>query len=122
MSKETIPCNTAWAQLKSHPNIAFADLSLLADAVARRLKCSGPRVVEPDYEALVRRQSDGQAVDRGSDDMPVLLTDPHAQYHERSSSNSSAMHYQCGRQRVVEVEAEGVRDALAILDGQFQKS
>ncbi|KAF8516203.1 hypothetical protein BU17DRAFT_51065 [Hysterangium stoloniferum] len=123
--RETVPCNTAWAQLKSHPNIAFADLSLLADVVARRSKYMGPRgIVSPgsEIEALTRRQSGGQAVDRGSDDMPVLLTDPHAQYNERSSSNSSAMVVPCGQQRVVEVEAEGVRDALAFLDGQFQRS
>jgi len=121
---ETIPCNTAWAQLKSHPNIAFADLSLLADVVARRSKWIGSRAIVspgPELEALTRRQLGGQPVNRGSDDMPILLTDPHAQYHERSSSNSSAMLVQCERQRVVEVEAEGVRDALAFLDGQFRR-
>ncbi|KIM85339.1 hypothetical protein PILCRDRAFT_817341 [Piloderma croceum F 1598] len=41
----TIPTNDAWRQIKSHPNVAFADLSLLADVVARRSKCTGPRVV-----------------------------------------------------------------------------
>ncbi|KAF8591897.1 hypothetical protein K439DRAFT_1643890 [Ramaria rubella] len=131
---ETVPCNTAWAQLKSHPNIAFADLTLLADVVARRSKCTGPRVVlspDPELEALARRQqqSDGSAVDRGSDDMPILLTDPHAQYHEQahsrgqgSPSSTPEAHLQCGRQRVIEVEADGVRDALAMLDGQYQRS
>ncbi|KAG8681381.1 hypothetical protein FRC08_015672, partial [Ceratobasidium sp. 394] len=33
-----------WARLKAHPNVAFADLALLADVVARRTKCTGPRV------------------------------------------------------------------------------
>jgi hypothetical protein len=31
-----IPCNAVWAQLSFHPNIEFADLSLLADVGARR--------------------------------------------------------------------------------------
>ena len=40
-----VPCNDAWRQLKSHPNVEFSDLKLLADVVARRSKCTGPRVV-----------------------------------------------------------------------------
>ncbi|KAF8501891.1 hypothetical protein JB92DRAFT_3084348 [Gautieria morchelliformis] len=135
-ASETVPCNTAWTQLKSHPNIAFADLTLLAEVVARRSKCTGPRITlsspDPDMEALARRPSDGRTIDRGSDDMPILLTHPHAQYLELtqthnqpghgSSSSGSPLHFQCGQQRVLEVDAEGVRDALAMLDGQFQRN
>ena len=40
-----VPCDDAWRQLKSHPNVEFSDLKLLADVVARRSKCTGPRVV-----------------------------------------------------------------------------
>ena len=40
-----IPCDDAWRQLKSHPNVEFSDLKLLADVVARRSKCTGPRVI-----------------------------------------------------------------------------
>ena len=40
-----VPCNDAWRQLKSHPNVEFSDLKLLADVVARRSKCTGPRVI-----------------------------------------------------------------------------
>ena len=40
-----VPCDDAWRQLKSHPNVEFSDLNLLADVVARRSKCTGPRVV-----------------------------------------------------------------------------
>lgn len=40
-----VPCDDAWRQLKSHPNVEFSDLELLADVVARRSKCTGPRVV-----------------------------------------------------------------------------
>jgi AP-1-like transcription factor len=133
-ASETVPCNTAWTQLKSHPNIAFADLTLLAEVVTRRSRCAA-LTPGPDMEALVPQPSDGRTIDRGSDDMPILLTDPHAQYMQMtqhhshashgSSSSGSALHLQCGQQgqqRVVEVAAEGVRDALAMLDGQFQRN
>ena len=42
---EYIPTNDAWRQLKAHPNVEFADLALLAEVVASRSKCTGPRVV-----------------------------------------------------------------------------
>ncbi|GAA5822028.1 hypothetical protein JCM11251_004832 [Rhodosporidiobolus azoricus] len=41
-SVDTVPCNEAWTALKSHPNIAFADLQMLADVVAKRTHCGGP--------------------------------------------------------------------------------
>ena len=126
-TSETMPCNTAWAQLKSHPNIAFADLTLLAEVVARRSKCNGPRVIlspDPEVEALGPPTSDDRPVVRGSDDMPILLTDPHAQYHHGQANHPSSSGSQvlCGRQRVVEVETKGVQDALALLDGQYQRN
>lgn len=40
----TIPCDDVWRQIKSHPNVTFSDLDLLAEVVARRAKCTGPRV------------------------------------------------------------------------------
>ncbi|KAI0694882.1 hypothetical protein BC835DRAFT_1406363 [Cytidiella melzeri] len=44
LQNNTIPCDDVWRQLKSHPNVTFADLDLLAEVVARRAKCTGPRV------------------------------------------------------------------------------
>ncbi|GMK57511.1 hypothetical protein CspeluHIS016_0403450 [Cutaneotrichosporon spelunceum] len=41
---ETIRPDEAWKQLKAHPNAQFAPLAVLADVVARRTKCDGPRV------------------------------------------------------------------------------
>lgn len=41
---ETMRCDEAWRALKAHPNVTHASLSLLADVVARRTKCTGPRV------------------------------------------------------------------------------
>ncbi|KAF9651853.1 hypothetical protein BDM02DRAFT_3109955 [Thelephora ganbajun] len=40
-----VPCDDAWRQLKSHPNVEFSDLKLLAEVVASRSKCTGPRVL-----------------------------------------------------------------------------
>ena len=126
-SSETIPCNDAWRQIKSHPNVAFADLELLADVVARRSKCTGPRVeispapgsITPE-KGLSPKLSPPQLT--GPDDQPVLLTDPHARYREsrqgsrEGSASTVDIVVSCGRSRVREVRADGVRDALRLLD------
>ena len=164
-----IPVNEAWARLKSHPGIAFADLSMLADVVARRTKCSGPVAVihpppgaaTPDREAARSPANlDFKASSSSSpmweerpnrkDDSPILLTDPHAHYKAQeqhralygpttpmgtapSTSGAQGDSYsspppvlvpqeelrECGRRRIREVDAAGVRDALRILDAQF---
>ncbi|BGP15032.1 hypothetical protein JCM10213v2_002987 [Rhodosporidiobolus nylandii] len=44
---DTVPCNEAWTALKAHPNIAFADLQMLADVVAKRTHCGGPVASTP---------------------------------------------------------------------------
>ncbi|KAI0778506.1 hypothetical protein BD413DRAFT_509782 [Trametes elegans] len=146
---ETIPCDAAWRQIKSHPNAAFTDLSLLAEVVARRTKCTGPRVEispapgtctperglspsvglspAPASPAYTQQQEQRQ---QEQDSQPILLTDPHAQYHERQRSQSGGaaspprlvpqeVLVKCGRQRVREVMADGVRDALRLLDARF---
>ncbi|EJD03895.1 uncharacterized protein FOMMEDRAFT_146032 [Fomitiporia mediterranea MF3/22] len=176
---ETIPVNEAWARLKSHPNIAFADLSMLADVVARRTKCSGPVAVinpapgsvtpERDAARSPASPESGMTMQQGSenpqekDSNSVLLTDPHAHFREQEqqrakvptmvpfndSTSSSAVSVpqttpssalslgpgavgrpalvpqeelrECGRRRIREVDAAGVREALRILDAQFGK-
>ncbi|KAJ7181771.1 hypothetical protein C8R43DRAFT_970399 [Mycena crocata] len=118
---ETIPTNDAWRTLKSHPNVAFTDLDMLADVVARRSKCTGPRIIltpppELEVEAAV-------AVGTNSE-QPVLLTDPHAHFREkeraRASTSPPRLEEKCGQRRVREVQADAVRDALRILDAKFQ--
>ncbi|KAH9847392.1 hypothetical protein C2E23DRAFT_741992 [Lenzites betulinus] len=134
-TSETIPCDAAWRQIKSHPNAVFTDLSLLADVVARRTKCTGPTVeispapgtvtpergLSPGIPAYAQQQQDSQ---------PIILTDPHAQYHERQRTRANGttsppqlvpqdVLVKCGRQRVREVMADGVRDALRLLDARF---
>ncbi|CDO76605.1 hypothetical protein BN946_scf184868.g19 [Trametes cinnabarina] len=133
---ETIPCDAAWRQIKSHPNAAFTDLSLLAEVVARRTKCTGPRVeISPAPGTITpeRGLSPGGGLPsytQQQDSQPIILTDPHAQYHERQRTRTNGTSsppqlvpqevlVKCGRQRVREVMADGVRDALRLLDARF---
>ncbi|KAI8980688.1 hypothetical protein BD414DRAFT_464924 [Trametes punicea] len=133
---ETIPCDAAWRQIKSHPNAAFTDLSLLAEVVARRTKCTGPRVeISPAPGSITPERGLSPGVGLPSytqpqDSQPIILTDPHAQYHERQRIRANGTSsppqlvpqevlVKCGRQRVREVMADGVRDALRLLDARF---
>ncbi|KAI0660402.1 hypothetical protein C8Q70DRAFT_50056 [Cubamyces menziesii] len=133
---ETIPCDAAWRQIKSHPNAAFTDLSLLAEVVARRTKCTGPRVeISPAPGTITPERGLSPGVGLPSytqpqESQPIILTDPHAQYHERQRSRANGTSsppqlvpqevlVKCGRQRVREVMADGVRDALRLLDARF---
>ncbi|KAJ7235907.1 hypothetical protein B0H12DRAFT_1141074 [Mycena haematopus] len=113
---ETITTNDAWQRLKSHPNVSFADLDMLADVVARRSKCTGPRVVLSPPPAA----SEPVAAGTNSEE-PVLLTDPHAHFHEKERTRTSPplMQETCGQRRVREVQADAVREALRLLDGKF---
>lgn len=69
-----IPCDDAWRQLKSHPNVEFSDLKLLADVVARRSKCTGPRVIiSPALGSVTPERVATPAADPGgSSDMLAL--------------------------------------------------
>ncbi|KAI0094979.1 hypothetical protein BDY19DRAFT_982296 [Irpex rosettiformis] len=160
---ETIPCDDAWRQIKSHPNIAFADLDLLAEVVARRVKCTGSRVeifpapgsITPErgispltvptafsQEQQQRQHMDVQVDTRpGSSSDQQIMSNHH--HHFSMQNNSSGLPMvgereragapspplqlvpqevlvQCGRQqRVREVHADAVRDALRLLDAKF---
>lgn len=133
---KTIPTNDAWRQIKSHPNVAFTDLALLADVVARRSKCTGPRVViSPALGSVTPERSISPGLPptnpSPSDQGSVLLTDPHAHYRERERARSSGpssppptlvpqeVLIRCGRQRVREVQTDAVQAALRLLDAKF---
>jgi AP-1-like factor len=127
----TIPTNDAWRQLKSHPNVAFADLSLLADVVARRSKCTGPRVViSPALGAVTPERVNSPPVNAqqgSSDNQLIFLTDPHGCYHETKTSLppprfvSRELLVECGRQRIREVRADAVKEAMHMLDSKFSQ-
>ena len=129
---ETMPTNDAWRQLKSHPNVAFADLSLLAEVVARRSKCTGPKVIiSPALGSATPERILSSELPSPSDDDPVLLTGSHAHCRKKernqpqSNGPSSPSQVQqdilitCSRRRVREVQTEAVRDALRLLDAKF---
>ncbi|RXK36797.1 hypothetical protein M231_05958 [Tremella mesenterica] len=44
LERDTMRCDEAWKTLKAHPNASSANLALLADVVAGRMKCLGPEV------------------------------------------------------------------------------
>ena len=126
----TIPTDDAWRQLKSHPNVSFADLTLLAEVVARRSKCTGSRVVispalgsaTPDQSVSLSRHEPILA----KDDQSVLLTDPHEHFHQKQRQRESPPQLvpqhvliECGRRRMREVNADGVQEALRLLDQKF---
>ena len=133
-AEETIPTSDAWRQLKSHPNVSFADLTLLAEVVARRSKCAGPTVViSPPPGSITPERTSSPArpmndPSAGGDSDVILLSDPHANYHmkerERSACSSPNLVQEelvrCSRTRSVrEVHTAGVREALALLDSRF---
>ncbi|KAF9069152.1 hypothetical protein BDP27DRAFT_1326090 [Rhodocollybia butyracea] len=119
--EESMPTNDAWKQLKSHPNIAFSDLALLADVVARRSKCTGPRVVISPAPGTSPVASPAP-----EDSDAVVLTHPHAHFHEQERARSSPPRLipqevlmQCGQERLRQVQAAGVREALRLLDAKY---
>lgn len=124
-SSETIPTNDAWQQIKAHPNVSFADLSLLASVVATRSKCTGPRVLlSPNPE------SKPTPLAPSADSETIVLTDPHAQYREKEKAQLQGstspprlvpqdVLVRCGQHRIREVPTSAVRDALRLLDAKF---
>lgn len=123
-TSETIPTNDAWREIKAHPNVSFADLSLLASVVASRSKCTGPRILpSPSPPPTSPLPSSAPS----SDSETIILTDPHAQYREKEKAQfrGSAsppprnVFFQCSQHRICEVPTSAVRDALQLLDSKF---
>lgn len=117
--QETIPTNDAWQQLKSHPNVAFSDLSLLADVVARRSKCTGPRVVISPAPGSItpERSISPPPADGGTRPGRNALRISGRASPPRLVPEEELL--RCGQRRVREVQAAGVRDALRLLDAKF---
>ena len=99
-SSKFIPTNDAWQKLKEHPNVDFADLSLLAEVVASRSKCAGPRLV------ISPTQSDERTSGANRPGSPIRLVD-------------EKVLLECGRRRVRQVHMDGVQEALRMLDAKF---
>jgi len=102
-SSKFIPTNDAWQKLKEHPNVDFADLSLLAEVVASRSKCAGPRLV---ISSTAPTQSDERSSGANRHGSPIKLVD-------------EKVLLECGRRRVQQVHMDGVQEALRMLDAKF---
>ena len=105
-SSELIPTNDAWQKLKAHPNVDFADLSLLAEVVASRTKCTGPQLVVSSTPSTQMRGERTSGADRHRSDSPVRLVD-------------EKILLECGRRRIRQVPLHGVQEALRMLDAKF---
>lgn len=134
-ANETVSCEDAWRQIKSHPNVSFADLDLLADVVARRSKCSGPRVeifpapgtVTPERgispPTLPPAAAHAATTSASPTDARLPGIDRDRGRHSPSLQLvPQEVLVECGRQRVRQVNADGVRDALRLLDLKFSLS
>lgn len=105
-SSEFIPTNDAWQKLKAHPNVDFADLSLLAEVVASRTNCAGPQLVVSSTPSTQIRGERSSRVDRLGGDSPIRLVD-------------EKILLECGRRRIRQVHMDGVQEALRMLDAKF---
>lgn len=125
---DTMPTNDAWRRIKEHPNASFSDLSLLANVVASRAKCTGPRVVLSPHPECIPTPSPVPPAPP-IDNETIILTDPHAQYREKEKAQlqetipPQLVHQdvlvRCAQHRIREVPTSAVRDALRILDVRF---
>jgi hypothetical protein len=89
-------------------------------------------VISPALGAVTPERVDSPFANRSHAelDQSVLLTEPHAQYHESQMNGSGSpprlvpqeVLFECGRQRVREVRADAVREALHLLDAKFTQS
>lgn len=105
----TLRPDQAWRQLKAHPNAKFASLALLADVVARRTKCLGPRVeMSPMPTSPAPTTSAPVSV-------PVAAHPISPRPHQPMLGSPDMPSTQQKR-RNIEVETSAVRDALKLLD------
>ncbi|KAK8858647.1 hypothetical protein IAR55_002876 [Kwoniella newhampshirensis] len=98
----TLRPDQAWKQLKAHPNAKFASLALLADVVARRTKCLGPRV----------EMSPAPPSPMPSPVVPMAIPARSSAALEPASATMTSQ----ARKRQFEIETSGLRDALKLLD------
>ncbi|KAF8313808.1 hypothetical protein DL93DRAFT_2080681 [Clavulina sp. PMI_390] len=112
---QMVPCNTAWRQLSSHPNIAFADLSLLADVVSRR-----DHIPVPNRQGTPSSSSSTSSskVTASSVPEPNAVLPSNARLDgSRTLVPHDHLVMNGHRRRVRQVPNDGVQDALALLDG-----
>lgn len=109
-----VACDDAWRQLRSHPNVEFSDLDLLAEVVARRSKCTGPRVVisPPLGSVTPERVATPGTAPSGPSHLLGLSGDT-------SDTEVRTMGHRAG---VREIPREALRAALDLLDAKSSMS
>ena len=112
-----VPCDDAWRQLKSHPNVEFSDLELLADVVARRSKCTGPRVVISPPLGSVTPERVATPVFLSSE--PSHLRKVSGDVLEARGGAAVRVHHRVG---VREVPREALQAAMDLLDAKTRMS
>jgi AP-1-like factor len=120
LSQETIPTNEAWQRIKAHPNASFANLSLLAEVVARRSKCTGPTVVispalgdaTPERINSPEVQFPAPGLLPATDTLALPGPSP-------MPIPSQDLTLCCGQKKVCQVYAGDVQNALHLLDTKF---
>ena len=117
---ETMTCDQAWKALKAHPNSRFASLALLADVVAGRTVCTGPKADDSAASPLPGspvQQALAQEIGVGA---PKARTKPLSMGSTGSPASPSpgpgSLAAPIARKRNMAVETSAVRDALRLLD------
>ena len=99
---ETVPCNEAWQTLKSHPNIAFANLTMLAEVISKRTTCDGPVAIAVEAEPAAGLLAGSPPA------LGLGLTDP--------ASQVTVCAADAGPRKRLTVERGAVNEALQVLD------
>ncbi|CDZ96351.1 Hap4 transcription factor, heteromerisation domain [Phaffia rhodozyma] len=117
--KQGVPTADVWRQLKSHPNATFADLSLLAAVCSRRLQTFTSPSPAPSTSSLPPLDSVSPNPHTSSPYLNGRSTSLTPSAGSTSNSISAAVaQAQAHKRRRLEIDAEGVKEALRILDAR----
>jgi len=111
-----MPTNDAWQKIKAHPNVEFADLSLLAEVVASKSICSGPFL---SFSTTTEVHHDSSATT--SIIPPSRIFGKHREHPNSPPPKlvPQEVLLECGRRTLRRVHTAGVGEALRLLDAKF---
>jgi hypothetical protein len=141
MNVDTVSCDIAWKTIEAHPNAHLADprlgpsqlanLNLLADVVAGRSRCTlAPGESLPEPEDFPKRKdprsasettsiASSETMTRGSARVQVGYEESVPAEIERTLVPREVLERNPNRPRITIVRAEGLRDAIALLNREF---
>lgn len=131
-----VPCDVVWKTLEAHPNAHLANptlgpshltnLNLLAEVVARNSRCTlEPGETEDEPEDFPARRWSVHPVDDGNNQSemrsPARVQIGYEDDQVVGSSERTMVPRDVlqGHRRIITVQREGIRDAIALLDRQF---